>query len=115
MSKTTISQLKKLDWNQATATLYITKRRLAGRKAKYNVFQVKIDTGLEKRLIKNARLKVNASNKIQDYDYMTADQDNTLLNIDVSETDFESVIEKISNVNPPDLIQTENDLSLIHI
>lgn len=111
MSRTTITQLKKLPWNSATATLFISKRRLGGnRKAHYDLYQVKIDSRLEQRLISNTRNKVEASNKIEDYDYLTADQDGTLLNIDVNETDMESILKELQSVQTPNLIQSENEL-----
>jgi len=110
MSKTTITQLKKLPWNKASATFYVTKRRLVSRKAHYEVFQVDIDNKLSRRLISNARNKIDKSNTLKDYDFLTADQDQTLLTIEINDTDLAQIIDKIQAAVPPTKIITENDL-----
>lgn len=105
-----IKVLKSLPWNKATATFYTTKRRLQSRKANYSVFQVEIDTKLEARLISNARKKIDASNQIIEYEFITADQDETLLTTEIEGTDFEGIIETIQAKSPPKKIADENEL-----
>jgi hypothetical protein len=100
--KKLLTKIKNLDWSSARVSLYLVKRQLVHREASYEVLQVNSDENLRKRLRGIASAKILQSNNALDYDFHTADLDDSLLAIATSETDFQSIIDAITAEDEPD-------------
>lgn len=84
-------KLKKLDIARWTATLWIVKRTLVRGAARYTVMGVDIDKELQKRLRGDVRESISKDMKLRPYEFVSEDQDGSLLSLDVNATDFEAI------------------------
>ena len=105
-----LKTIKSFNLASATASLYIIKRTLAHRTAKYEVFQVNADEKLRKKLRDISISTIQKSNIATEYDYNTADLDDNLLDIETAETDFQEIIDSISAEQEPMLANTIEQL-----
>lgn len=103
-------ELKQEDWASSTASLYVAKRTLRNKKAKYSVFQVNVDDSLQSKLKSIASRRVNAANTALEYDFNTADLDDNVLGIQVQETDFQVILEAITREPAPEFITEYDEL-----
>ncbi|AKJ28186.1 Kiwa anti-phage protein KwaB-like domain-containing protein [Caldimonas brevitalea] len=84
------------DWSSATASLWIVKRRLVERRARYDVLGVDIDEKLQERLRSELRELVARPVAREPYEFVTADQDETVLTLEWAETDFAAIEARIA-------------------
>lgn len=84
-------KFKKLDLSKAAVSLYIVHRTMYKREAKYTVAEVAIKENLSNKLLGIVNRSIVNSNTVSEYEFITGDQDNSLLNIPASETDFEAI------------------------
>jgi len=105
-----LSEIKQDEWTNATVSLFVAKRKLRDKKAKYSVYQVNADDSLRLKLRNIAIKRINISNTATEYDFNTADLDNDMLGIEASDTDFAGILESISSDPVPELITEYSDL-----
>ena len=94
--KATLKKAKQLQWQNATVSFYVVKRRLVQRDARYEVLTVNIDKELAKKVRGIVKSKIEYSNAVREYDFNVADLDDDVLGIKTSETDLQPVIETIN-------------------
>ena len=88
-------QLNEKQWGQATVSLYIVKRRLVQRQAKYTIHYVNADDTLRVKLRGIVAGKIGASDQVREYDYVTSDLDGDVLALETNETDLHGIIETL--------------------
>lgn len=92
-----IAHLRKTEFKDWVITLWLVKRRLVEQIANYSVLRVDIDMKLQNKFRNTLADKIRGkSYKLEEYDFLTADQDDHLLTIDSAETDFKKIQEAIS-------------------
>jgi hypothetical protein len=86
--KQALQTLRGSDFKHWVTTFWLVKRKLSQQQAKYSVLKVDTDSKLELKL-KNAVTEkiLNQEYQLDDYDFLTADQDKSLLTIASSDTD----------------------------
>ncbi|KQT38098.1 Kiwa anti-phage protein KwaB-like domain-containing protein [Methylophilus sp. Leaf414] len=86
--KHSLQALRASDFKHWVTTFWLVKRKLSQQQAKYSVLKVDTDTKLEQKL-KNAVTEkiLDQDYQLDEYDFLTADQDKSLLTIASSETD----------------------------
>ncbi|MFD1122029.1 Kiwa anti-phage protein KwaB-like domain-containing protein [Methylophilus flavus] len=86
--KQTLQTLRTSDFKHWVTTFWLVKRKLSQQQAKYSVLKVDTDSKLELKL-KNAVTEkiLDQDYQLDDYDFLTADQDKGLLTIASSDTD----------------------------
>jgi hypothetical protein len=86
--KHSLQALRASDFKHWVTTFWLVKRKLSQQQAKYSVLKVDTDAKLEQKL-KNAVIEkiLDQDYQLDDYDFLTADQDKSLLTIASSETD----------------------------
>lgn len=104
------SELKQKDWSLSTASLFVAKRILRDKKAKYSVFQVNVDDGLQSKLKSIASRRLNSANTAIEYDFNTTDLDDNVLGIQAQETDFQVILDAITSDPSPDFITEYDEL-----
>lgn len=105
-----LKEIKHDAWGNATVSLFVAKRQLRKKKAKYSVFQVNADESLRLKLRNIAIKRIEIANTATEYDFQTADLDNDMLGIETSDTDLHSILESISAEPVPELITEYSDL-----
>ncbi len=90
-------KLRRIDVSKWVTTMWLVKRKLTAGQASYSVLRVDIDDKLQ------TKLKTKITNKIQDkryrceeYSFVSADQDDCVLTIDIAETDFKMVQDEMA-------------------
>ncbi len=101
-------QLNEKQWNQATVSLYIVKRRLVQRQAKYTIHHVNADDALRLKLRSVVVGKIKAADQVREYDYVTSDLDDDALALETNETDLHGIIQTLCG---SDEIETITELS----
>ncbi|MBP6421461.1 MAG: DUF4868 domain-containing protein [Propionivibrio sp.] len=88
-----LKQLRQADLKAWTVSMWLVKRRLDVQKvAHYSVVRVDLDKKLQAKLKRAVVERVQGKEyKLDEYDFLTADQDDRLLTINVSDTDFSKV------------------------
>ena len=107
-----LAHLRKVDFKPWSATLWLVKRRLdLQKKAHYSVLRVDTDKKLQNKLKKGVTDKIqNRDYTLEDYDFLTADQDDRLLTIDATETDFLGIQNAIDNGLTNKKVESYDDL-----
>jgi Domain of unknown function (DUF4868) len=99
MSDSTASKLKKLhktNFSSWHSTLWLVKRNLESQIANYKVMRIDAEEKLLEKLKASAVSRITkAKYQLQEYDFVTVDQDESLLTISVSETDFAKINNEI--------------------
>jgi uncharacterized protein with PIN domain len=86
--KQALQTLRASDFKHWVTTFWLVKRKLSQQQAKYSVLKVDTDSKLELKLKNAVSEKIlNQEYQLDDYDFLTADQDKSLLTIASSETD----------------------------
>jgi hypothetical protein len=86
--KQTLQTLRASDFKHWVTTFWLVKRKLSQQQAKYSVLKVDTDSKLELKLKNAVTEKILAPDyQLDDYDFLTADQDKGLLTIASSDTD----------------------------
>ncbi len=107
----TLQQLKALTLDQAQATLWIIKRGLKAGVAWYRVASVRTEPKLQRKLTGIVAQAVRAANHLQEYEYLTADQDeDTVLGLNLPDTDLQTIAEQISEGSDAPQISEAKDL-----
>ena len=85
-----LAHLSQIDFKPWVTTLWLIKRKLDPQKhAHYSVLRVDVDKKLQNKLRNAVTERVQgAGYKVEEYDFLTADQDNRLFTIESTETDF---------------------------
>ncbi len=88
-----LKQLRHADLKPWTASMWLVKRRLDIQKAAhYSVVRVELDRKLQAKLKRTVVERVQGKEyKLDEYDFLTADQDDRLLTINASDTDFSKI------------------------
>ncbi len=95
-TKNKLKTLRKSDFTHWHSTLWLIKRTLESQVAKYKVMRIDAEEKLLKKLKNSAVRRIGDSKyQLQEYDFVTADQDENLLTIEASETDFAKIHEEI--------------------
>jgi len=104
------NQLKDINWNKATVSFYVVKRRLVRRKANYAVFQVNVDETLRRKIRKVAYDSIKPLNQALEYDFNTSDLDNNVLGISTNETDLQQILDEITSEESPSFADSYTSL-----
>lgn len=85
-----IAHLRRVDFKPWHATLWLVKRRLdVDKQAHYSVLRVDLERRLQTKLKKAVTDRIQGADyKLDEYDFLTADQDDRLLTVESKETDF---------------------------
>jgi hypothetical protein len=88
-----IAYLRKADFKHWHTTLWLVKRRLGPDKnALYSVLRVDLDKRLQTKLKNAVIARVQGVDySLEEYDFLTADQDDRLLTVESDETDFAEI------------------------
>lgn len=89
------NQINEKRWDEAPVSLYIVKRRLVQRQAKYTIHYVNADDTLRVKLRGIVAGKIEASDQVREYDYVTSDLDGEVLALETNETDLHGIIETL--------------------
>lgn len=93
----TLHSLTNFNYKESTVTLWVVFRRLRNRKAIYTAKSIDIGDELAEKLNLILKDKVKDSNQVAPYEYISTDQDETVLGIDSEETDFNRILEQIES------------------
>ncbi|EFC1510958.1 DUF4868 domain-containing protein, partial [Escherichia coli] len=96
--KKQLKEIKEIDFSEWSVSFWLVKRKIAQKKANYDVLRVRTDKKLQKRFL--GYLKKQLQNKdfhLALYDFNNADGDDTLFTLDTNVTDFVKVAVKIEN------------------
>lgn len=89
---TVLKKVRKVDFKDWDTNLWLIKRRLEDKEAVYKALRVETDAKLKRRLKGAITRKILAKNLVlEEYDFLTADQDDRLFTLESSETDFVKV------------------------
>lgn len=105
-----LKELQQDKWSKSTVSLYVAKRTLKNKIAKYEVFQVNVDKSLREKLRKIAIKRLKLANIATEYDFNTADLDNDMLSIETTDTDLQIILEQITADKDPEFINDFSDL-----
>lgn len=84
-----IAHLRKIDFKPWSTTIWLVKRRLIAQTAHYSVLRVDVDKKLQDKLKKAVTEKIqDADYRFEEYNFLTADQDNRVFTIGSNDTDF---------------------------
>lgn len=88
-----ITHLRQTDFKPWTTTLWLVKRRLdLHKKAHYSVLRVDVDKKLQDKLKKAVTERIQGVDfKLEEYEFLTDDQDGRLFTIETAETDFTKI------------------------
>ena len=105
-----LDALKNLDWNNASVSFFVVKRKLRERSAKYEVLHVNVDKDLAKRLRDIAVKKIRQSNTALEYDFNPPDLDDDLLSLPTEETDMQDIIDTLQGKKDPPTVERYENL-----
>lgn len=105
-----LAAVQHADWTGATASLWIVKRRLADRRARYDVTGVNIDTRLQQRLHEEVTTLVAHPHRTEPYEFVSEDQDDRVLTLPTEETDYPLIANKIDQGLDAPRAQSLDDL-----
>ena len=88
--------LKGVDFDQASASLWIVHRKLIKAKAQYSAFKVDIEESLRRKLAGSVKRNVDTSQQVRPYEYLTEDMDGCLLEQPTHTTDFDEIISLVN-------------------
>lgn len=106
--KNTLNTIKTIDWDSASVSFFVVKRKLIQRSAKYDIFHVNVDEPLRKKLRGITSGKIKKSNVAIEYDFNTTDLDNNLLGLPTTDTDLHAILQTLQgDEDPPTVDQYE--------
>jgi transcriptional regulator of heat shock response len=109
--KQKLNEIKKLNSENATVSLWIIEKHNRNREFIYNIKWIDIEENLANKLEEIVSSAIQESNEVQSYDYLTIDQDEKLLVIDTNATDFPIIFETISQGTDVDKVESFAELS----
>src|SRR6266849_7025074 len=92
-----MARLRQIDFKNWTTTLWLVKRRLdIEKQAHYSLLRVDTDKKLQNKLKQAVTDRIQGADlKLEEYDFLTADQDNQLFTIETAETDFVNIQKEV--------------------
>lgn len=106
--KNALNTIKTIDWDSASVSFFVVKRKLIQRSAKYDIFHVNVDEPLRKKLRGITSGKIKKSNVAIEYDFNTADLDDNLLGLPTADTDLQAILQTLQDgEDPPTVDQYE--------
>ena len=99
--KKILDTIKAIDWGSASVSFFVVKRKLIQRSAKYEIFHVKVDEPLRKKLRSIISGKIKKSNVAIEYDFNTADLDDNLLSLPTIDTDLHTILQVLQGDEDP--------------
>jgi hypothetical protein len=103
--------LRNTDFKDWVATFWLVKRKLVAQHAKYNLLKVDTDAKLEAKLKKAVTSKISSKNyQLGEYNFLTADQDESLLTINSSDTDVALIQTEIDKGTANKKVEKYEDL-----
>jgi len=91
-----IAKLRNKDFKDWLLSLWLVKRKLVTQIASYSVLRVDVDAKLQKKFKTALSNKIqNKDYKLEEYDFLTSDQDDQLFTLESQETDFKKIQESI--------------------
>lgn len=107
----TMQTLRVTDFTHWLATFWLVKRKLSQQQAKYSVLKVDTDAKLEQKLKNAVTAKIlDKDYALDEYDFLTADQDNGLLTIDSAATDVTLIQAEIDKGTANPTVEQYEDL-----
>ncbi|MGP1716048.1 MAG: Kiwa anti-phage protein KwaB-like domain-containing protein [Methylophilus sp.] len=107
----TMQTLRATDFTHWLATFWLVKRKLSQQQAKYSVLKVDTDAKLEQKLKNAVTAKIlDKEYALDEYDFLTADQDNGLLTIDSAATDVTLIQAEIDKGTANPTVERYEDL-----
>jgi hypothetical protein len=108
--KASLKKLKALDLLTAIVNLWIVKRSMKDKVAAYELMSIATEDKLKKKLRTIVANSIVRSNDVREYEYITGDQDDDALAVDVTGTDFEEISEKMSAGSDAPSVKHAEDL-----
>lgn len=108
--KATLDAIKSYNWDSASVSFFVVKRKLVQRNARYEILQVNIDENLRKKLRSITAGKIKNSNAALEYDFNTADMDDNLLGLPTADTDLQPIIEVLQDDEDPPIVDQYESL-----
>lgn len=107
-----IAHLRRIDFKLWHTTFWLTKRRLdVDKKAHYSILRVDLERRLQNKLKKAVTDRIQGSDyKLDEYDFLTADQDERLLTVEANETDFVQIQTEVDKGSANKKADTYDDL-----
>ena len=93
-----LAHLRQTDFKPWAMTLWLVKRRLdVEKQAHYSVVRVDVDKKLQNKLKQAVTDRVQGADyKLEEYDFLTVDQDNQLFTIKSADTDFIKIQDEVN-------------------
>lgn len=108
--KNKLNRIKKIDWDSASVSFYVVKRKLIQRIAKYDIFHVNVDEPLRRKLRCITSGIIKKSNVVIEYDFNTADLDDNLLGLPTTDTDLHTILQTLQGDEEPETVGQYNAL-----
>ena len=105
-----LDAIKNLNWNNASVSFFVVKRKLRQRSARYETLHVDIHESLAKKLRDIAVGKMNRSNTARPYDFNTTDLDDDLLSLPTEDTDMQGIIDTLQGEEDPPTVERYENL-----
>ena len=106
-----ISDLKNQDLTNSVVNLWIINHYYRGSDAHYNLLAIDIEKKLSGKLKNIILNKINNLNQIKDYEYITSDQDESILTLNYKETDFSKIFDELQKGSDIKKVEKREDLS----
>ena len=106
-----LSELKKINYSSVTTSFWIVNRQISNREANYRLKWIDISENLANKLKDILVNRIKSSNKVEEYDFITTDQDEELLGIHADETDFIKILEVIEKGAENDKVESFQELA----
>ena len=108
--KNKLNTVKTIDWDSASVSFYVVKRKLIQRIAKYDIFHVNVDKPLRRKLRGITSGIIKKSNVAIEYDFNTADLDDDLLGLPTTDTDLHAILQTLQGDEEPQTVDQYNAL-----
>lgn len=111
----TLINLKKIDFTDSTLTFWLIKRWLNNetKTGNYNVLLMGTSKELQDKLKKIVKAEIDKNNSIKEYEFIETDQDDKLLKININETEFQQIVDKVNDGSDSKKVDTEEDIKNI--
>ncbi|MCW7539227.1 DUF4868 domain-containing protein [Aquabacterium sp. A7-Y] len=105
-----LAGLQQTDWTLASASLWIVRRRLVDRRARYEVLGVDIDEKLQHKLRDEVGELLAPPLGTAPYEFVSEDQDDVVLTLESADTDFPAIEAQVSRGLDAPRAETLDDL-----
>ena len=90
-------ELKKIDFSGGATSLWLVKRRLQNRDAHYTILKVETESKLKKKLKKVILSQLATHSHIEEYSFISDDQDGKVHALDSAEAGFNVIQSELDN------------------